>query len=284
MQSDMFLITPMTQKIALEPGQVYDGSVRVANPADSTRDFTFTSGVSPYTVIDDEYTASLSERNNRTMIADWITIEDPSGTLEPNETKDIHFTITVPENAPSGAQYAAIVISQDETTKEQSGIKVDNVFEIASIIYAEVAGETIRDGNIIENTLPSFTTTLPITATAKLDNHGNVHNEATIIISAKNNLTGEVYLPTDTNEGRYSELILPDTTKNISRDIEDLPGLGIVHVEQTIYYNGFVSTESRDIVICPIWFMALIALTILLFIAIIVRLIIRHRRKPSLDF
>lgn len=283
MHSDMFLITPMTQKISLEAGQTHEGSIRVANPSDATADFTFKVSISPYGVADEDYNADLTTKSNRTMIADWITIETTSGTLKPNETKDIKFTITVPEDAPAGAQYAAIVVSQDEATKKSTGVNVENVFEMASIIYADVAGETIHDGNILENNIPGFSTTIPITLTAKLDNHGNVHDDATVVIAAKNILTGETYLPTDTNDGQYSELVIPDTTKNVTRNVENLPLLGIVHIDQTIYYNGQVSTASRDVIICPVWFMVIMAIAILSVTALIIRLIYHHRHKKSIN-
>ena len=36
MESDKFLITPMTQKMELKAGESYTGTIKVANPADAT--------------------------------------------------------------------------------------------------------------------------------------------------------------------------------------------------------------------------------------------------------
>ena len=215
------------------------------------------------------------------MIADWIKLEDAKGTLEPNGTANIKFTITVPEDAPAGAQYAAIVVSQSKDEAKKSVMNVDNIVEIASIIYGEVEGETVMDGHILENEVPGFSTTAPITVSAKFDNHGNVYDLAMITIAAKNNLTGEVYLPTETNEGVYEELILPDTTREVKRDVEGLPFLGIVHIEQSINYNGEVSKLEKDVIICPVWFMVLAAVVVAALVALIVRLIIKHRRAKA---
>lgn len=281
MRNDMFIVTPMTQKISLEAGQVYEGKIRVANPSDATRDFSFKVEVSPYGVAGEDYDADLVTKTNRTMIADWITIQTTEGTLAPNETCDIKFSVTVPEDAPAGAQYSAIVVRQDEATKETTGMNFENVFEMASIIYADVAGETIHEGNILENNIPGFSTTVPITLTAKLDNHGNVHDDATVVISVKNAITGEVYLPTGNNDGRYTEIVIPDTTKNVSRKVESMPLLGVFNVEQTIYYNGHVSTESRTVVICPIWFMILVAVAVIATTGLVARLVYKHRLKQG---
>ena len=281
MENDIFLITPMTQTVSLEAGQTYEGTIKVANPADATRDFSFVSSVSPYGVVGEDYAADLATKSNRTMIADWITLEDDKGTLSPNGTANIKYKITVPENAPAGAQYAAIVVSQDKEQVEKSGMNIDNIVEMASIIYADVAGETVMDGHILENNVPGFSTTVPITVSARLDNQGNIHESATITIAARNNLTGEVYLPTESNDGSYEELVLPDTTREVKRNVEGLPMLGVVHLEQTVYYNGEVSKEERDVIICPVWFMVLIAVAFVSIVALVVRIIYKHRRNRA---
>ena len=281
MENDKFLITPMTQKMELKAGESYTGTIKVANPADATREFSFVAEVSPYGVVGEDYTADLKTKSNRTMIADWIKLEDAKGTLEPNGTANIKFTITVPEDAPAGAQYAAIVVSQSKDEAKKSGMNVDNIVEIASIIYGEVEGETVMDGHILENEVPGFSTTAPITVSAKFDNHGNVYDSAMITIAAKNNITGEVYLPTENNEGFYEELILPDTTRAVERNVEGLPFLGIVHIEQSINYNGEVSKLEKDVIICPVWFMVLAAVVVVALVALIVRLIIKHRRAKA---
>ena len=281
MENDKFLITPMTQKMELKAGESYTGTIKVANPADATREFSFVAEVSPYGVVGEDYTADLKTKSNRTMIADWIKLEDAKGTLEPNGTANIKFTITVPEDAPAGAQYAAIVVSQSKDEAKKSGMNVDNIVEIASIIYGEVEGETVMDGHILENEVPGFSTTAPITVSAKFDNHGNVYDSAMITIVAKNNITGEVYLPTENNEGFYEELILPDTTRAVERNVEGLPFLGIVHIEQSINYNGEVSKVEKDVIICPVWFMVLAAVVVAALVALIVRLIIKHRRAKA---
>ena len=281
MESDKFLITPMTQKMELKAGESYTGTIKVANPADATREFSFVAEVSPYGVVGEDYVADLKTKSNRSMIADWITLEDANGTLEPNGTANIKYTITVPEDAPAGAQYAAIVVSQSKDEAKKSGMNVDNIVEIASIIYGEVEGETVMDGHILENEVPGFSTTAPIMVSAKFDNHGNVYDSAMITIAAKNNITGEVYLPTENNEGYYEELILPDTTRAVERNVEWLPFLGIVHIEQSINYNGEVSKVEKDVIICPVWFMVVAVIVVVALVALITRLVIRHRRTKA---
>lgn len=277
-----FTVTPVAKRFEiLEPGESYEGIITVINPVNATEDFNYTIYTSPYGVKGENYDADLITETDRTQIAKWITIDEPSGSLKPNESKTIHYTITVPADAPAGGQYAAIIVSKDNGSDKANGnMAVNNIFEMASLIYADVNGETILEGEILENNIPGFVTNAPITVSALISNNGNVHQDATIIIEANNFFTGEVILEAKENKDYYTELIMPGTTRYVQRDInEGLPALGVVHVEQTIYYNGGFSKEAKDVIICSVWFMAMVVATIAVIVAVIVGMVRRHRRK-----
>lgn len=279
---NIFTVLPMSQEFDLAAGQEYNGSIKIVNPADAKEDFQYKVGVSPYGVNGDEYEADLATKTNRTQIADWITIDESTGSLKPNETREIQFRIKVPENAPAGGQYAAITVSSNDDIQAGDGVAVKNIFEMASLIYANVEGETIHSGAIKENTVPGFVTSTPVTVTAELTNDGNVHENAAFRLTVKNAITGETILPTADNDGQFSELIMPETTRVVSREINNLPIIGVVNVSQTIYYNGETSTMEQSIVICPVWFMVAVGVTIGAIVTLITRLVIRHKRKRTM--
>lgn len=279
MGNNSFTVLPMSQRFSLEPGKTYTGSLSIVNPADATEDFLYSISVSPYGVMGEDYTADLVTVTNRSEIVKWIKISEPKGSVKPNETKKVEFTITVPENAAAGGQYAAIAVSSNESSNASEGVAVNNVFELASLVYATVAGKTEHKGEILENNVPGFVVSAPITLSAMISNEGNVHEDATFVISVSNAFTGQVILPTEDNEGHYNELIMPETTREVTREVNDLPALGIMKVNQTIYYQGDVNTVEKNVIICPIWFLFLIAFTIIAIIGTIVRLVIKHKRK-----
>ena len=279
MGNNYFTVLPMSQRFSLEPGKTYTGSLSIVNPADATEDFLYSISVSPYGVMGEDYTADLVTVTNRSEIVKWIKISEPKGSVKPNETKKVEFTITVPENAAAGGQYAAIAVSSNESSNASEGVAVNNVFELASLVYATVAGKTEHKGEILENNVPGFVVSAPITLSAMISNEGNVHEDATFVISVSNAFTGQVILPTEDNEGHYNELIMPETTRDVTREVNDLPALGIMKVNQTIYYQGDVNTVEKNVIICPIWFLFLIAFTIIAIIGTIVRLVIKHKRK-----
>ena len=277
--TNAFTIMPMNQKISLNPGEVYEGYITIINPSYATEDFAYKAEVTPYSVADEEYTADLLSESDRTAISKWITIEEPTGSVKPNESKEIKFTIKVPQNAPAGGQYGTIAVSSNQDSSNASGVSVQNVFEIASIIYADVAGETVHDGEILENNVPSFVLNNPVKTTAILTNKGNVHETAIFTITVSDVFTGRVILPTEENTGRYSEVIMPETTRYAEREVSDLPALGVVKVTQTIDYNGQTSTTEKQIIICPVWFMALVLLTLASIIAAVVIIVKKRHRK-----
>lgn len=282
MENNTFTVLPMSQRFSLVPGKTIEGSIKIVNPADAAGDFHYKTSIMPYGVVGNEYTADLSTETGYTAITKWIKIDEPTGKVAPNETKEIKFTITVPEDAPAGGQYAAIAVSSDESTAASDGVTVQNIFELASVVYAEVAGETRREGEVIENNIPGFVMTPPVKVSALISNRGNIHEDATIVLKVSDFFTGRVILPTEENKGEYSEIVMPGTERYTEREIDNLPALGVFKVSQTIYYEGVASEEEREIIICPIWFMALVILTIVTLIITIVQIIKRHRKNRSL--
>lgn len=279
--NDYITITPMSQRLELKPGEVYTGQITIANPATATGPANYAVEVAPYGVSGENYMADLVTQTGRTLLAEWTTVDEPAGVVEPNSIKRVNFTITVPENAPGGGQYAAILVSQNNDSEARhNGVAVNDIMEVASLLYADVEGEIIHQGEILENNIPGFVTGAPITLGALISNNGNVHEDAVFAITAKNVFTDEMIVEAEGVRGYYTELVMPETTRYIQRDInEELPILGIVHVEQTIYYNNTISEMARDVVICPVWFMVVVGVAIAMLITAIVQLIRSHKKK-----
>ena len=238
MGNNSFTVLPMSQRFMLEAGKTYTGKITIVNPADSSDNFNYKMGVSPYSVTGEDYTADLATEHNRSMITKWIEIDEPVGVIAPNESKDVTFTITVPDSAPSGGQYAAITVASNNDMASNDGVAIQNIFEMASLVYATVAGETVHEGEILENKIPGFVMSHPVTLEALISNNGNVHEDATFVIAVTDVFTGRVILPTEEENGQYPELIMPETTRQIKRDVSNLPALGVIKIKQMIYYQG----------------------------------------------
>ena len=283
MEDSSLTLLPMSQTIELTPGETYEGYVTVANPDDSKTDVSFQASVEPFSVSGQDYQADFATQSNRSMITKWVTIPESTGTVKPNESKKVKFVINVPKDAPAGGQYAAIAVSYDspDQTTNSDGVtsNIQNIFQLTSIIYARVAGETEHSGHILENKLPGFSTSTPVSATALIENTGNVHESANYFITISDFFTGQVILPKDDAPGRYSEVIMPDSTYRSVRELNGLPAVGAVRVKQAIEFNGEYSETESVVVICPIWFIILVVLTLASLAAVITVLVRRSRRK-----
>ena len=279
-----FIVHPMSQRFTLKPGETYTGSITVVNPVDATKDFNYNIEVTPYGVIGDDYSADLRTETGRTLIKDWIKISEPTGTIKPNESKKISFTITVPKDASPGGQYATIAVSASMENTENQGFGVDSILELASIVYGYVEGKIEHKGQILENYIPGFSATTPVEVTSMLSNEGNVHEDATYNLSVVNAITGETIFPTGDDKGSYTELIMPESTRHVVRSISNLPYVGVVKITQSIYYNGHYDSKEANLIICPIWLLFVIFLvisTILTLIGVKIRSIFKKRKAKK---
>lgn len=277
---------PTSQRISLQPGENYRSSVIVSNPATSTGDTKFALFVYPYTVTNDNYDPAFDKINTYTQIVDWITLDETEGVLAPNDNMEIGFTIDVPEDAPAGGQYAAIV-AQDMTNLENDdsgNVQVSSISAVGSIVVADVAGQTREYGEIFENNMPTFVMSAPFTASAGVKNAGNVHTDAKSVLQVWPLFSDEeIYTNEESDDN--GKLVLPDTTRYFFNTWEDAPAVGIFRARQTVTIFGETSVNEKIIVVCPLWLLFivifLIALLLIWFVAIIVRKLRKSRAKKA---
>ena len=74
---------------------------------------------------------------------------------------------------------------------------------------------------------------------------------------------------------------MPGTSRLVTRDINGISALGIYDVVQTVNYMGESQSVHQTVVVCPIWFMALLLVTVAAIITSIVFSVKRHRRKKN---
>ena len=269
--SKAFTLSPMSQKIVLVPGETYRGGMTVSNPANSTEEFNYAVKVSSYYPskveggIDDYSGADYVKKTNMNQIVDWTTIDNPKGTLQPNEENVILFSITVPADAPAGGQYMALMVGEDAELKKEEGIK--EIMQMAHVIYAEVAGETTKKGSILENNVPSFSTSSKYKTSATVRNDGNIHAEAKYTLQVWPLFSDEEICTNE--ESPEDSLVLPDTKKYYSQEC-NLPMVGIFRVKQVVKIFGEESIVEKTVIICPLWLIFVILFAIVLLIAWIV--------------
>ncbi|MEE0888455.1 MAG: hypothetical protein U0L97_04580 [Candidatus Saccharimonadaceae bacterium] len=281
MDTNSLTVMPMSQEISLTPGETYTGSITVANPSSSAGNLPYKASISPYGVTGTKYNVDMLSENSHTEMVNWLTVHSASGTLAPNDKVDISFTIKVPSDAAPGGQYAAIKIRKEDPTTTDNGVNIGNIYEVASIIYANVIGEVVRDGKVTNQTIPSFITTPEFTSTATIENHGTTHEDAMVSFIITNAFNGGTIYPYDKSDTGINEVIMPDTTRELSYTFKDMPAVGPINVTQTIEYNDQTYTHTQTIFICPIWFMIVVAVLIASLLSLIIFHIKKSRRRKN---
>ena len=260
-----FTVSPMSQKIIISPGETYKASMTVANPA--TNDYNIKYKVEPGPFyVDDDNNVVFEAKGDSDMMKDWITFDSgQTGELVPNEHGEVMFTINVPDDAPAGGQYVTLIVTADEASSDSDGdgdgggnndgdgrsAMLNQVMRISHLIYAEVTGNTIRQGKILEANVPSFLLSGDITGSAVIKNAGNVHGDANFTMQVYPLFSGEeIY----TNEEEPEEhTILPGQTRYEEIAWKQTPAIGIFNVVFTVEFEGVTAQVSKMVIKCPIW-------------------------------
>ena len=271
-----FSMSPMDQKIVLEPGDSYTSSLKIHNPGTHTTDVEYEISVEPF-YVNEDYTTIFENVSNRGMMTDWITINSPTtGILKPNDTAEIVFTINVPSDAPAGGQYATVLASSHSKGQSGEGINpmIDEVRRIGHLVYAEIAGDTVRQGEIMDANVPSFLLSGNIKGTSAVKNMGNVHGTATYRLQVFPLFSDEeVYTNVEKPE---THTILPDRTYYNETEWEKTPSLGVFNVVYSVEFEGVTTEVSKMVIICPVWLLFLILFVV---IAIIFWIVMRARSR-----
>ena len=271
-----FTVSPQDQEYVLTPGQSVTGEVRAFNPSDEKGDFYYIVEVVPFSVSGDgKYSPSFDTRNDYTDIVNWVTISDGDesgaeevhGVLRPGEEGKAYYTITVPKDAKGGGQYFGVRVKTDaEATQKATSndtVAIKEVLGIVSLVYVEVSGDIVVKGEIMDNNIPSFVLTPPISASFVVKNEGNTHAKISYGMQVFPLFSNEEVYTTEEDMG--SSYVLPGATRMVTQSWDNSPVVGVFRVRQTVYYDSTdnePSVTEKIVIICPIWLIFIILFVI----------------------
>lgn len=255
-------ITPTQSNLGtINPGETYSGEFKVKNQGKKTAEYII--DFAPYSIKNEQYEPVYDQETSYTEISKWITTSQDSGMVEPGAEDIVHFTVNVPEDAHGGAQSAIIVVRLEQDS-ESSGTSVQAVQQLGYLVFGNVDGEITTTAKILENKVPSFIFTPPITATSLVENTGNVYTNASYSLQIFPLFSDEEVYTNE--EDPEKSVVFPETKRFFTASWEGSPQLGIFRVRQTIKIFDEVSTVEKLVFICPIWFLFIVILII--FVAI----------------
>ena len=272
-QKTFLQVSPSKQQLGgLEPGEVREGSFKVQNIGAGAFDFKVYA--SSYEVKGENYDPVFDGAKDGLKIANWFTFSQDTGHLESDTEVTINYTIRVPQNAPGGGQYGAIMVETVKENDDKSNIQA--ISRVGMVIYSHINGEINRCTRILENKLPSFLFNPPIFGETRVENCGNVDAELSVSLKVFPFFSNEeIY----TNEEKPTTLNTLPATKRYHKELwTNSPAIGIFNVEQVIKYGSETKTERKLVIVCPVWLIVLIVLFIL---SIIFWLVARNRERKT---
>ena len=276
-------VSPMSQKMILNPGEVAEGSFKISNPASSTHDTYYEIEVEPFYKNDNNEFVFQAE-GDMGEIAKWITFDVPtSGKLAPNEVKEITFKVNVPKDAPAGGQYASIATTSKSKSSDEEdenaatdSTTIKEIRRMAHLVYAEVTGATIKTGEIFDAKVPSFLLSGKITGSSSVKNTGNVHGTATYKLQVFPLFSSEEIYTNEENPDTAT--VLPNRTVYSESSWDETPMVGIFNVVYTVEFEGAKAEVKKMVIVCPVWLLFLI---IFIIAAIIIYFVARARRRSK---
>ena len=213
--------------------------------------------------------------------------------LQPNESKEVTITASVPSSAAPGAyygvvRYAAIPKGRDLSENER---QVALTASVASLVLLQVPGETTEGMTydkleaLSDGKAGTFFLKSPNQTLSRLTNTGNTFVQPFGKVSVSKN-GKEVYSfefnmtnADGTNSVANRGTILPQSSRNFTDNLKNITGLGKYDIVSSLSFKqgGEVITAKKTFYVIPLWFI----ISILLLIALIVFAVFYSRSKGS---
>ncbi len=167
-------IRPAVIEDRVEPGQVYNFTIRVTNI--STVEKTFYLTAQDITGLTDEGLPIFSEETEITPyeLSSWIQLPDTQITLGANEARSVPFSIKVPMNASPGAHFGGVFMDARPPKQRENGAAIG--LKVGSIINLRIAGDATEDAQLREfsSTRIVYGSAANVSFDTRIANLGNV--------------------------------------------------------------------------------------------------------------
>ena len=195
--------------------------------------------------------------------------------LAPGETKNLTYTVTIPNNAAPGGYYGAVTyraVPANQTGPE--GGEVALTANVASLVLIEVPGDITEQIQIDsikalkDSKAGSFFTSKPNAAAISIRNNGNSFSKPFGTVSITNMSNKEVH-NYELNNATPRGNILPKTNRTFTDEIKNISKPGRYTITANISHGtgGEVITQKVSFWYIPVWLIVAMAVLLLGLIA-----------------
>lgn len=233
--SAKFNKTKQKLDITLNPSEVYEGNITLTNTGDNTTQLL----VSPATgVALKSGSIYLNDKEvGENKVGGWIALEESKVTLLKNETKDLPFTITIPESPEVGDHLFGFLV----TSKEQKNVSGGMIMNTEYAYHGKlnIPGEKIIDMEVSNFQYVSTEKTNQFTL--DIENRGNVYMPVSTNVKIANLIGGE-----EVDEVNKTTDVPPSTTMTQKIDWES-DTKGLFKATATVNYADKEETFTTSI-------------------------------------
>lgn len=173
-------VTPPLFQLYIGPGESWTSSVKMINT--NPYDLEVYASVMNFEASGETGQGRLSpllQKEGESVpntLARWIHIA-PGPFFAPREKSvEIPFSLRIPNDAPPGGHYAAILVGTAPPSKSEEGTSIQVSSLVSSLIFVRVKGDVVEKGDIREFTAERTLYQKPdVTFTLRFENKGNVH-------------------------------------------------------------------------------------------------------------
>ncbi|MDO8516250.1 MAG: hypothetical protein Q7S28_03305 [bacterium] len=165
-------VAPAILQQRVSPGAKLSETLKVTNLEAVSRDFAvFASDIKGLTETGEPIFSETNVENYG--VSSWITLGAKNVTVPAGETREVPFTIIVPESAGPGGHYGGVFVSYTPEKQALTGSGIG--FQVGMLIDLRIAGNAIEEANIIEfSTDKSLYQGPAVNFTSRVANEGNV--------------------------------------------------------------------------------------------------------------
>ena len=171
-------VTPPLFQMSAMPGKIWQSTIKVVNG--NPYPMTVYAEVVNFKAVGEsghgQFLPIQGGDTEKTTLAHWIDIPGGPHLIPPETAKEISFFVDVPEDAPPGGHYAAVLITTKPSGGMGGGSAVQTSQAVTSLFFMRIEGDVHEDGSIREfRVMDTFMPRPEAEFSLRFENKGNVH-------------------------------------------------------------------------------------------------------------
>lgn len=261
-EDESIAVTPAKKYYEFEVGSSVKDYITIINPGSQA--FTFKVTTAPFSVNGDAYETDFLTIRKNTDFHEWVTFNKTSYTIQPGESIEVAYTVSIPSNATPGGHYGVLFAETQlpSDTKETTALKRQS--RVGAVVYATVKGDYTSGGQFKEIRIPGLQFKSPLRSELSLENTG-VSHFAVDTTFAVSDIFGNRKI---TDEKQYD--MLPQTSRKIPLKWDKSPGFGLYQITVHAKFLDQETSKTSYVLMAPLAYYMIFVVALLVVVAVFI--------------